>query len=84
MSRLTGFTEDIRLRGFEAGARGFERGSFLPTPEEAMMLGVGLSEPVFRLARLRLAERSQPMAIEHAVVPQRYIGEAGADRRLAL
>jgi GntR family transcriptional regulator len=77
MSRLTGFTEDMRLRGLVAGSRELERGSFLPTPEEAMMLGVGLNEPVFRLSRLRLASEV-PMAIEHAVVPQRYIGEAGA------
>ena len=77
MSRLTGFTEDMRLRGFVAGSRELERGVFLPTPEEAMMLGVGPSERIFRLSRLRLASEV-PMAIEHAVVPQRYIGEADA------
>jgi len=77
MSRLTGFTEDMRLRGLVAGSRELERGLFLPTPEEAMMLGVGPSEPVFRLSRLRLASGA-PMAIEHAVVPQRFIGEPQA------
>jgi GntR family transcriptional regulator len=77
MSRLTGFTEDMRLRGFVAGSRELERGMFLPTPEEAMMLGVGPSERIFRLSRLRLAS-DVPMAIEHAVVPQRYIGEPEA------
>ena len=77
MSRLTGFTEDMRLRGFVAGSRELERGTFLPTPEEAMMLGVGPSERIFRLSRLRLAS-DVPMAIEHAVVPQRYIGEPHA------
>jgi GntR family transcriptional regulator len=72
MSRLTGFTQDMRLRGFAAGSRELQRGAYLPTPEEAMMLGVGPSEGVIRLSRLRLAS-DVPMAIEHAVVPQRFI-----------
>jgi GntR family transcriptional regulator, N-acetylglucosamine utilization regulator len=74
MSRLTGFTEDMRLRGLVAGSRELERGMFPPSPEEAMMLGVGPNETVFRLSRLRLAS-DVPMAIEHTVVPQRYIGD---------
>lgn len=75
LSRLTGFTQDMRLRGFVAGSRELERGAFLPTPEEAMMLGVGPNEGVIRLSRLRLATEV-PMAIEHAVIPQRYIPDA--------
>jgi GntR family transcriptional regulator len=71
-SRLTSFTEDMRLRGFEASSRDIERGVFLPRPEEAMMLGVGPNERVFRLSRLRLAGGT-PMAIEHAVVPLHYL-----------
>ena len=71
-SRLTSFTEDMRLRGFEASSRQLERGVFLPTPEEAMMLGVGPNERVFRLGRLRLASGT-PMSIERAAVPLRYI-----------
>jgi GntR family transcriptional regulator len=72
LSRLTGFTQDMRLRGFVASSRELERGIFLPTSEEAMMLGVGLNEEIIRLSRLRLAS-DVPMAIEHAVIPQRYI-----------
>jgi len=75
LSRLTGFTQDMRLRGFVASSRVLERGVFLPSPEEAMMLGVGLNEAVIRLSRLRLAS-DVPMAIEHAVIPQRYIPDA--------
>ncbi|HLJ70636.1 MAG TPA: GntR family transcriptional regulator [Roseiarcus sp.] len=75
LSRLTGFTQDMRLRGFIAGSRELERGAFLPTPEEAMMLGVSPNEGVIRLSRLRLAT-DVPMAIEHAVIPQRYIPDA--------
>ena len=75
-SRLTSFTEDMRLRGLEARSRELERGVFLPTPEEAMMLGVGPNERVFRLGRLRFAD-DVPMAIERAAVPLRYLPELG-------
>jgi GntR family transcriptional regulator len=71
-SRLTSFTEDMELRGFAASSKTLEKGVFLPTPEEAMMLGVGPGERVFRLRRLRLASET-PMAIECAVVPLRFI-----------
>jgi GntR family transcriptional regulator len=74
LSRLTGFTEDMRQRGFVASSRELERGIFLPTPDEAMMLGVSPNESVIRLSRLRLASEV-PMAIEHAVVPLRFIPE---------
>jgi GntR family transcriptional regulator len=73
-SRLTGFTEDMRLRGFAASSRELESGVFLPSPEEAMMLGVSPSESVVRLSRLRLAN-DVPMAIEHTVVPLRFLPE---------
>jgi GntR family transcriptional regulator len=71
MSRLTSFTDDMELRGFVASSQLLERGIFLPTPEEAMMLGVGPNERIFRLRRLRLASGT-PMAIEHAALPLRY------------
>ena len=66
LSRLTSFTEDMRSRGFAASSREFERGVLLPTPEEAMMLGVSPRDSVFRLARLRLAD-GVPTTIERAV-----------------
>lgn len=73
LSRLTSFTEDMRLRGLTASSRVIERGAFLPTPDESMMLDMALSETVFRLSRLRLAD-SVPMAIERAAVPMRFLG----------
>jgi GntR family transcriptional regulator len=73
LSRLTSFTEDMALRGLTASSRVLERGAFLPTPEESMMLDIGLTESVFRLARLRLAD-GVPMAIERAAVPLRFLG----------
>lgn len=72
LSRLTSFTEDMRLRGLTASSRVIERGASLPTPEEAMMLGVGPGESVYRLARLRLAD-GVPMAIDHSTVPLRFL-----------
>jgi GntR family transcriptional regulator len=75
LSRLTSFTEDMRLRGLSASSRVIERGAFLPTPEESMMLDIVLSETVFRLSRLRLAD-GVPMAIERAAVPMRFLGDA--------
>jgi len=74
LSRLTSFTEDMRLRGFAASSRVIERGAFLPTSEESMMLDIALSETVLRLFRLRLAD-GVPMAIERAAVPMRFLGE---------
>jgi len=76
-SRLTGFSEDMRLRGFVASSRELESGVFLPTPEEAMMLGVSPSESIVRLSRLRLAN-GVPMAIEHTVVPLKFLPEPEA------
>jgi GntR family transcriptional regulator len=72
LSRLTGFTEDMRSRGFAASSQILERGLSLPTPEEAMMLALSPSEGVLRLSRLRLAD-DVPMAIENAVVPQKFL-----------
>jgi len=74
LSRLTSFTEDMRLRGLAASSKVIERGAFLPTPEESMMLDIKLSETVFRLSRLRLADGS-PMAIERAAVPMRFLSD---------
>jgi GntR family transcriptional regulator len=74
LSRLTSFTEDMHLRGLTASSRLIEHGAFLPTPEEAMMLDISVSETVFRLSRLRLAD-GVPMAIDYATVPLRFLGD---------
>ncbi|HEY1942771.1 MAG TPA: GntR family transcriptional regulator [Roseiarcus sp.] len=74
LSRLTSFSEDMRSRGLASSSREIERGVFLPTPEEAMMLGVSPRESVFRWERLRLAD-GVPMAMERAVVPLRFLAD---------
>lgn len=77
LSRLTSFTEDMRLRGLAPSTRWLDREVSLPTPEEAMRLSLSPSETVVRLRRLRLAN-AVPMAIETAVIPSRYLPDPNA------
>ena len=73
-SRLTGFSELMRLRGFSPSSRNLEIGVFLPSPEEMTSLGIGPDERIVRLSRLRLAD-DVPMAIEHTAAPARFLPE---------
>ncbi len=68
LSRLTSFTEDMARRGLTSVSQWLERGLFLPSPEEVLALGLGSSDQVARLARLRLAD-GRPMAVERASLP---------------
>jgi GntR family transcriptional regulator len=72
LSRLTSFSEDMRLRGLDPTAHWLDRSLSLATPEEAMRLSLSPSDRVCRFHRLRLAS-GVPMAIERAVVPERYL-----------
>ena len=72
LSRLTSFSEDMRLRGLEPTVTWLGREVSLPSPVEAMRLMLSPSEKVSRLRRLRLAG-GVPMAIELATVPARYL-----------
>lgn len=72
LSRLTSFSEDMRLRGLEPTVEWLGREVSLPSPVEAMRLMLSPSEKVSRLRRLRLAG-GVPMAIELATVPARYL-----------
>jgi GntR family transcriptional regulator len=71
-SRLVGFSELMRLRGFQPSSRNLDVGIFLPSPEEMTSLAVGPEESVVRLSRLRLAD-DVPMAIEHTAAPARFL-----------
>lgn len=68
LSHLTSFSEDMTRRGYRSDVRWLERGLFLPSPDEILTLGLGGSDQVARLARLRLAD-DRPMAIERAALP---------------
>ncbi|MDQ0472286.1 GntR family transcriptional regulator [Labrys wisconsinensis] len=72
LSRLTSFSEDMRLRGLEPTVRWLAREVSLPSPQEAMRLSLSPSETVCRLKRLRLAG-GVPMAIELATIPTRHL-----------
>lgn len=77
LSRLTSFSEDMRLRGIKTEADWLDRSSGLPTPEEALKLSISPSELVCRFHRLRRANGS-PLAIELAVVPHRFLDDPEA------
>jgi GntR family transcriptional regulator len=72
LSRLTSFTQDMQLRGLKAESQWLERSVALPTPQEAMVLGLSPGAEVCRLHRLRTAD-GVPMAIELAVVPRQFL-----------
>lgn len=74
LSRLTSFSEDMKLRGLKTNADWLDRSSGLPTPEEALKLSISPSEHVCRFHRLRRAD-GEPLAIELAVVPHRFLDD---------
>ena len=69
ISYLGGFSEELRSRGIEPGQRWISRQSVLPTPSEALALGISGADPIIRLVRVRSAD-GIPLAIERAAVPQ--------------
>ncbi|MEM7378694.1 MAG: GntR family transcriptional regulator [Pseudomonadota bacterium] len=68
LSHLTSFTEDMKRRGMDTSSVWLERGVFMPSPEEQMVLGLSAGDMVARIARLREAD-GQPMALERASLP---------------
>ena len=77
LSRLTGFTEDLRSRGLDPRVEFLERTSGVATPEEAMALAVAPRTPVLRFRRLRFGgERA--LALEYTVVPRAVLASPDA------
>lgn len=72
LSTVTGFSEELAARGSVPGHRWVSRKTVLPTPGEAMALGISGSDPVVRLVRIRTAD-GRPLAIERATVPQAFL-----------
>ncbi len=68
LSHLTSFTEDMAQRGMDTTSKWLERGVFAPTEAEAGALGLGASDQVARIYRLREAG-GRPMALERASLP---------------
>jgi GntR family transcriptional regulator len=65
LSQLTSFTEDMARRGMAVHSVWLDRGLYAPSPEEAVTLGLGATDSVARVARLRIAGDT-PLAIERA------------------
>ena len=72
LSRLTSFTEDMRLRGIETFSDWLDRSVALPTPEESLVLALSPGDKVIRLHRLRRAD-GKPLAIERSSIPHRFL-----------
>ena len=72
LSRLTSFSEDMRLRGLKTQAQWLSRETRLPTPEESLKLSISPSDYVARFHRLRSAN-GEPLAIEDAVIPHKFL-----------
>ena len=69
LSSLISFTENMQARGRSSSSELLSRGLFPPTPDESMTLGLGTTERVSRLERLRSAD-GVPMAIEMSSLPE--------------
>ncbi|SFV35040.1 GntR family transcriptional regulator [Devosia crocina] len=65
LSQLTSFTEDMARRGMSVRAEWLDRGLYLPSPEETVILGLSPGERASRIARLRLSG-DVPLAVERA------------------
>jgi GntR family transcriptional regulator len=65
---IAGFSADMARRGAASGSILVGKETGLPTPDEAMALGLSPDQPVHRLTRVRTAD-GEPLALERAVVP---------------
>jgi GntR family transcriptional regulator len=74
LSRLSGFTEDMHLRGLLPGTRVLQRFIAPVDPDAAFRTGLPLGTPVMTLVRLRLAG-GEPIAYERSIVPVDAVGE---------
>lgn len=67
LSLLTSFTEDMSRRGRSVESRWLSRLIGAPAPEEVMALGLGASDRVARLERVRCSD-GVPLAVERAAL----------------
>lgn len=76
-SYLSSFTEDAAARGETAATLWLTRAYGGATADEAARLEIAAGSQVARLSRVRLAG-DEPLAIEHAIVPARYLPDLAA------
>lgn len=72
------FTESMRRRGMSASSVLLERTDVSPSDAQRRVLGLGRSDLVCRLERVRLAD-GVPMAIELAIIPCDLVEKLAAD-----
>jgi GntR family transcriptional regulator len=72
LSRLSSFTDDMSARGLASSAVLLNSSMGQASTDELMALGLSPGDQVSRVNRLRMADGT-PLAIEHAVVPARYL-----------
>ncbi|WP_026480528.1 GntR family transcriptional regulator [Ahrensia sp. 13_GOM-1096m] len=72
LSSLTSFSEELKARGASPGQKWLFKQVVLPTPNEAMALGISPNDHVVRMTRVRFSD-DIPIAIEKAVVPQTFL-----------
>jgi GntR family transcriptional regulator len=68
---LTSFSEDMRVRGLEPGARLLRSEEVLAGAELGWRLGISPAEPLLNVERLRLADQV-PICLENVYVVKRY------------
>lgn len=74
LSRLSGFSEDIRLRGLMPSSKVLEKVVGLIPPDSAVRTGLPLDTQTMTLERLRMAG-GETLSYERAVVPLACVGE---------
>ncbi len=67
LSRLTSFTEDMARRGKQTHSVWLDRGVYVPSPQEMMVLGLTANEMVTRINRLRFANDTA-LAVERVSI----------------
>lgn len=70
--KLTGFTEELRQRGFQPSSLWIRRNLAVALPEEALALGLSPASEIARLERVRRAD-DVPMAFEVSALPAELV-----------
>lgn len=65
LSALTSFAEDMARRGMDVHSVWLDRGIYVPSPLETVTLGLGASDNVARVSRLRVSGDT-PLCVERA------------------
>lgn len=77
LSRLSSFSEMLRLKGFTPSSQWLERSVDAPSADELVRLGLSPNEQVVHLKRLRKAD-DIVMAVEYSTLPAHLLGNPQA------